>query len=95
MKTLFDRASETLEQAAAPIKRHPLVYRGLGLMLTLVLYSAGVLAADAVSGEAIFPVAIVAVYFLPAVLRAWMLFYWEVRKDVRELREHLQSHKVA
>jgi hypothetical protein len=60
-----------------------------------VLYSAGVLAADAVSGEAIFPVAIVAVYFLPAVLRAWMLFYWEVRKDVREIREHLTSHKVA
>lgn len=95
MNTLFDRASETLEHAVAQIKRHPLVHRGLGLMLTLVLYSAGVLAADAVSGEAIFPVAIVAVYFLPAVLRAWMLFYWEVRKDVRELREHLQSHKVA
>ncbi|MDX1616977.1 MAG: hypothetical protein R3300_21910 [Candidatus Promineifilaceae bacterium] len=95
MKTMFDRAGHALEKVREPLRRFPLAYRGLALAITLVLYSAGVLAVDAISGEAIFPVALVAMYFLPAVLRAWMLLYWQLKDDVRHLREGHQSHKVA
>lgn len=95
MKTMFDRAGKTLEQVREPLRRFPLAYRGLALTITLVLYSAGVLAVDAASGEALFPVALVAMYFLPAVLRAWTLFYWQLKDDVQHLMEDLHSHKVV
>lgn len=94
MKT-FDRVSETLERTVAPLKRHSLLYRVLALAVTLILYSAGVLAVDAMSGDAVFPVAVVAIYFLPAVLRAWLLLYWEARKSLMAEGQDHGSHKVV
>ena len=85
MKTLFDRVSETGAAAVAPLKKHPLLYRGLGLALSLILYIAGVVLVDALTSIG-FLVVLTAIYFLPALLRAWLLFYWQVRDDVREWR---------
>jgi hypothetical protein len=48
---------------------------------------------DAVSGDARLPLALTAVYFLPAVLRAWLLFYWAARDEVRALKaRRAQTH---
>jgi hypothetical protein len=85
MKTLFDRVTETGAVAVAPLKKYPLVYRGLGLALSLVLYLAGIVLVDALTSIG-FLVVLTAIYFLPALLRAWLLFYWQVRDDVREWR---------
>ena len=81
MKTLIDR----IVALAAPLKKYPLVYRGIGLLLALTFYSAGVLLVDSITHIG-FLVVLVARYFLPAVLRAWLLFYWQLREDVTAWR---------
>lgn len=86
MKTNWASVSEKYLEAVAPLKRYPLVYRGLGLVLALALYLAGLVLVDAVSGDARLPLALTAVYFLPAVLRAWLLFYWAARDEVLALK---------
>ena len=41
----------------------------------------------------VLPLALTAVYFLPAVLRAWLLFYWAARDEVRALKaRRAQTH---
>ncbi|WP_111658093.1 hypothetical protein [Isoalcanivorax indicus] len=65
------------------MNRWPLLSRTLGLMLALVAYAAGLLAVDAATGDARMPIVLFAVFFLPAVLRAWLLVYWQVRDDLR------------
>lgn len=86
MKTLFDRVTATGAAAAAPLKKYPLLYRGLGLALSLVLYSAGVLLVDMLTNIG-FLVVLTAIYFLPALLRAWLLFYWQLRDEMVAWRD--------
>lgn len=86
MKTLFDRVAATGAATVAPLKKHPLLYRSLALALALVLYSAGVLLVDALTSIG-FLVVLTAIYFLPALLRAWLLFYWQLRDEVVAWRD--------
>lgn len=81
MKTLIDRVAAL----GAPLKKYPLAYRAVGLVLALAFYSAGVLLVDSLTHVG-FLVVLVALYFLPAVLRAWLLFYWQLREEVRVWR---------
>lgn len=87
----METVKHTLEAVFAPLKRNPLVARTLVLMFALVAYSAGLLAVDAVLDNRL-ALALVAVFFLPAVLRAWMEVYWAAR-DI--LRERLKHHHRA
>lgn len=82
MNTMIAQVRDILERA-------PLVTRALALMLVLVAYSGGLLAVEALSGGNRLPVLLVAVFFLPAVLRSWLQLYWQVRRD---LGEHLSRH---
>lgn len=84
MKTLIDR----IAALGAPMERYPLVYRAVGLLLVLTLYSAGVLLVDSITHIG-FVVMLTALYFLPAVLRAWLLFYWQLRDDVKVWRKNM------
>lgn len=77
MKTIFRSANPTAEKGL------PLL--GLQLIVTLALYAAGFWAVLAVSGGARLPVILFAVYFLPAVLRAWLQVYWRLRDDLKSL----------
>ena len=86
MKTMFDRAKTTTAAAMAPLKRHPVLYRSLGLLLAVALFVSGLLLVDVLTGDLRMPVVLTGVYFLPAVLRAWLLFYWAVRDEVRGAR---------
>ena len=38
--------------------------------------------------QLVFTLALYAVYFLPAVLRSWLQFYWRLRDDVKSLGGH-------
>ena len=73
-------AFDTVERM---MNRWPLLGRTLVLMVALVAYAAGLLAVDAATGDARMPIVLFAVFFLPAVLRAWLLVYWQVRDDLR------------
>ena len=86
MKAILRSAGEVAENVLAPVTARPLLARTLGLLLTVALYAGGIAAVVAVSGEARIPVLLFAVYFLPAVLRAWLQLYWLVRDDVRGWR---------
>ena len=88
MKTLFDRIRGVRDLAHA---RYPLLCRGAELALVLVLYAAGVLLVERLS-SASFPVVLVALYFLPVVLRAWLQFYWKLRDEL-ELLRHRYLHR--
>jgi len=81
MKTLFDRAIESGVALVAPLKKHLLLYRALGLALALTLYATGILLVDAATDVG-FVVVLAALYFLPAVLRAWVLLYWQLRDEL-------------
>lgn len=83
MKTAFDQVRRVPGEMA---RRWPLMSRSLALVLGLTAYMAGILAVDAISGEARLPVIFVVVFFLPAILRAWLMVYWQARKEVRDLR---------
>ncbi|MEY1660862.1 hypothetical protein [Isoalcanivorax beigongshangi] len=73
----------TLDRALAPIARMPLLYRALGLLVTVAAYLGGLALVQAASGDARMPMVLFGVFFLPAVLRAWLMLYWVVRKDPR------------
>lgn len=79
-------AFDTVERM---MNRWPLLGRTLMLMVALVAYAAGLLAVDAATGDARMPIVLFAVFFLPAVLRAWLLVYWQVRDDLRGRFERL------
>lgn len=83
MKTTFDQVRQVPAEMA---RRWPLLTRTLALALGLMAYLAGILTVDTISGEARLPVIFFVVFFLPAILRAWLLVYWQLRKDVRALR---------
>ena len=86
MKAIFRSAEQVVEKALAPVAAHPLLARTLQLMLAVALYAGGIAALVAVSGDSRIPVLLFAVYFLPAVLRAWLRVYWQVRDEVRGWR---------
>jgi hypothetical protein len=90
MKTTFDHARQLMARAGKPLRRWPLFHRSLGLLVTLFAYGAGALTVSSLTGEAIMPVILFLVFFLPAVLRAWLLVYWQVRVDIRALRRSRQ-----
>jgi hypothetical protein len=93
MKTLFDRVNEVSAPVLAPLKKFPLAFRGLGLMLALTLYTAGILLVDRITDVG-FVVVLGALYFLPALLRVWLLFYWQLRDEISSLRGR-RSGKAA
>ncbi len=92
MKTMFDRAKTKTAVMMAPLKKHPVLYRALGLIVTVSLYLSGLLVVDALTPTARMPLVLTAVYFLPAVLRAWLLFYWAVRSELREIKARRETH---
>ncbi|QJX02266.1 hypothetical protein HML84_10445 [Alcanivorax sp. IO_7] len=85
MKAIFRSAEQVVEKALAPVAP-TLLARTLQLMLAVALYAGGIAALVAVSGDSRIPVLLFAVYFLPAVLRAWLQVYWRVRDEVRGWR---------
>lgn len=92
MKTMFDRAKTKADAVMAPLKKYPVLFRALGLIVTFALYVSGLLAVDALTTEARLPLVLTAVYFLPAVLRAWLLFYWALRAEVRGVKARNEKH---
>lgn len=83
MKTMFDRVNEKVTAALAPLKRHPVTFSALSLLVVVALYVGGLMAVAAFTTETRLPLVLTGVYFLPAVLRAWLLFYWAARDEVR------------
>lgn len=83
MKTTFDQVKQVPAEMA---RRWPLLTRSLALVLGLMAYLAGIMTVDALSGEARLPVIFFVVFFLPAILRAWLMVYWQLRREVRGLR---------
>ena len=83
MNTIFRSAGQVSEKALSPLKAQPLLYRALQLVSALAAYAAGVYLVDLATPDARIPVILFAVYFLPAVLRAWLQFYWQLRGDSR------------
>lgn len=75
--------AEMTDRMDRNLGRWPLVYRSLVLLVALGAYFGGLLGVDALSGDARLPVVLFGVFFLPAVLRAWLMVYWLVRKDPR------------
>lgn len=91
MNNMVDQARQVMDRLTRPVRRWPLLYRTLHLMLALTLYATGILAVDAVSGEARMPVLLFLVFFLPGVLHVWLQLYWQVRRDLRALRQRLHD----
>lgn len=85
MKTIFRSAKTVAEQVLAPVAARPLLSRSLQLLFAVTLYAAGVWAVDVVAGDSRAVVIVFAVYFLPAVLRAWVQFYWCLRDELKAL----------
>ena len=86
---------KTINNLWAPVAAHPLLARSLQLVLTLALYAGGAYAVALVSGDARIPLVLYAVYFLPAVLRSWLQFYWRLRDDVKSLGGHCRKTNKA
>ncbi|EKF75384.1 hypothetical protein A11A3_03469 [Alcanivorax hongdengensis A-11-3] len=53
------------------------------MLFAVAAYAAGIYLVDVATPEARLPVVLFAVYFLPAVLRSWLQFYWQLRRDSR------------
>lgn len=83
MKTLFD-----LEKTAVAA----VAKRGLLLTLIVTLYIAGLSLISHLSGSA-FLVMLAALYFIPAVFRGWLDFYWLVVEEISALRAHFKPLK--
>jgi hypothetical protein len=93
MNTIFRSAGQVSEKALSPLKAQPLLYRALQLIFALVAYAAGIYLVDMASPEVRIPVILFAVYFMPAVLRAWLQFYWQLRGDSRA--QDVDTHHTA
>ncbi|MDX1804722.1 MAG: hypothetical protein R3292_11620 [Alcanivorax sp.] len=85
MNTIFRSAGQVSEKALSPLKSRPLLYRALQLVFALAAYATGFYLVDLATPQARLPVVLFAVYFLPAVLRSWLQFYWQLRRDSRGL----------
>jgi hypothetical protein len=62
------------------VRRFPLAARSLELALVTVLYVAGLLAVDHVTGKAILPVAIYAMFFMPVVLSVGVRLFRSIER---------------
>ena len=62
--------------------------RGLLLALVVTLYVAGLLVVDYLSAST-FLVVLAGLYFMPAVLRSWLQFYWQVGAEISVIRSRL------
>ncbi|ASK35230.1 hypothetical protein [Alloalcanivorax mobilis] len=85
MKTIFRSAKAVTEKTLAPVTARPLLSYSLQLVLAVALYAAGIAVVATASGESRIAVVLFAVYFLPAVLRAWLQVYWRLRDGVKRL----------
>ena len=91
MSTFMQSVGQVSEKALKPLKAQPLLYRALQLVFALAAYAAGVYLVDLATPEARIPVILFAVYFMPAVLRAWLQFYWQLRGDARADNKERQT----
>lgn len=91
MKAMLDQAKTKQAAVLASMKRYPVLFRALGLAVVVVLYVVGLLTLNAFVKQSMMPLVLTGAYFLPAVLRAWMLFYWAARDEVRSLRASKQK----
>lgn len=76
-----------MAQALAPLKRMPMLYRTLQLAVVASLYAGIIYLVHLATPNNRIPDILVAVYFLPALLRAWTELYIEVKKDLVVLYE--------
>ena len=83
MNAIIQSVVVVSDKALAPLKAQPLLYRALQLVFALAAYAAGIYLVDLATPQARIPVILFAVYFMPAVLRAWLQLYWQMRGDVR------------
>lgn len=83
MNTIIRSVGQVTDKALMPLKAQPVLYRVLQLVFALAAYAAGVYLVDLATPQARIPVILFAVYFMPAVLRAWLQLYWQLRGDVR------------
>lgn len=83
MNTIIRSVGQVTEKA---FMAQPVVFRALQLMFALAAYAAGIYLVDLATTDARIPVILFAVYFLPAVLRAWLQLYWQLRGDVRAVK---------
>ncbi|KGD65114.1 hypothetical protein Y5S_01548 [Alcanivorax nanhaiticus] len=83
MNAIIRSVAQVTDKALMPLKAQPALYRALQLVFVLAAYAAGVYLVDLATPEARIPVILFAVYFMPAVLRAWLQLYWQLRGDVR------------
>lgn len=74
----------------AYLREKPLAKYVLGFMLALAAYAAGLMLIDSAM-DARWPLVAFAVFFLPVLLRAWLLVYWEVKAGL--LREYTDAEK--
>ena len=95
MTQVFDQARLAWNRVADPVRRWPLLHHSLHLTFALAAYVAGILAVDTLTGDARLPVLLFIVFFLPGVLRPWLNLYWQVRRDLRELRRRHRSDAGA
>ncbi len=83
MNAIIQSVVVVSDKVLAPLKAQPLLYRALQLVFALAAYAAGIYLVDLATPQARIPVILFAVYFMPAVLRAWLQLYWQLRGDVR------------
>lgn len=76
-------ALNVFDNIKAVFSQHPLIQYSLGLLIALVAYASGLLLIDSVMDTRL-PLVAFAVFFLPAVLRSWLLVYWEVKADFQK-----------
>ncbi|HLR17671.1 MAG TPA: hypothetical protein VK099_07345 [Alcanivoracaceae bacterium] len=72
----------------AYLRQNPLAKYAVGFMIALAAYAAGLMLIGSAM-NARWPLVAFAIFFLPAVLRAWMLVYWEVKAGL--LREYTDA----
>lgn len=76
-------ALNVFDKIKAVFSQHPFVQHFIGLLIALVAYAAGLMLIDSVVDTRL-PLVAFAVFFLPAVLRAWLLVYWDVKADLQK-----------
>lgn len=82
----------SVDQATAGLKalirRFPLAARSLELAVVTLLYMAGLIAVDLVTGKAILPVALYAMFFMPVVLSVGVRLYRSIERRLGHHGHH-------
>jgi len=74
----------------AYLRQKPLAKYVMGFVLALAAYAVGLMLIDSAM-DTRWPLVAFAIFFLPAVLRTWLLVYWEVKAGL--LREYIDGEK--